>query len=87
MSQAEQMLQSDAGGVEMSETDQVLAKQKAVEARAAAQFERDKLPEKKEDNTALPVAAPFAQAVSVVAASPAPAEIIAPAPIVAPVVV
>lgn len=50
-------MQNDQDGGEiagMSETDQVLAKQKAVEARAAAQFERDAIPEKKEEATAVP---------------------------------
>lgn len=62
-----------------------------MEARATAQFERDKLPEKKDETTALPVAAPFAQAVAIlaepVAAPVAVAEVIAPAPVASPVVV
>jgi hypothetical protein len=51
------MMQGDDAPA-LSETDQLLAKQKAVEARALANFERDAMPVAKDDKDPLPVAAP-----------------------------
>lgn len=81
----------------MSETDQLLAKQKAVEARALAQFERDKMPEKKDDaaqpvqaaqeaaSVALPVATPTAVQIPVPQVA-VEAPVIAATPVAAPVI-